>query len=146
MTEPLAPRDTTRLYAETEAGSTVVLIARQHRLYQERFKTMFHGAFQLLAGADRPSVYYRVFFQGCALLDPVQFRRVSAREFAEASGMSLISAQRACAMLEADRVFLVKGKGSGKALKLNNRLCWASSSEKHNLATPDPEVIDARGR
>lgn len=107
---------------------------------------MFDTTFQFLAGLDRPSAYHRTLWQCLALMDPVQFRRISATEICKAAGMSHISAQRGLAMLQADRVIFGQGKGAARAYRLNNRLVSMTSSEKWNKLSPDPEVIDARGR
>ncbi|MEM1079530.1 MAG: hypothetical protein AAGI09_13495 [Pseudomonadota bacterium] len=147
MAEPKEPPQTVRLYTKTEDGSTVVLEApRVRAYYRERFLTMFMNTSRLLATMDRPQVYYRALFHLLSVLDPIQMRRYSARELAQATGMSQVSAERAMAMLEADRVLMRTGKGTAKALRINNNLAWASTAEKHNLTEVDPEIIDARGR
>lgn len=107
---------------------------------------MFDTTFQSMAKMDRPPCYYRALFQCLSLMDPIQFRRISAREIAEASGLSFASAQRAMSMLQADRAIIGKGKASSRAYRLNNRLCSMSSSERWNQETPDLEMIDSRGR
>lgn len=107
---------------------------------------MFESTFQLLAAMDRPSAYHRTLMQCLAMMDPVQYRRISAREICEKSGMSHMSAQRGLAMLQADRVIIGQGAGAGKAYRLNNRLVSMTSSEKWNALPPDIEVIDSRGR
>lgn len=143
MTENnLAPR----LYTEDEAGSTVVLQMRQHRLYGARFKTMFETAAMELARLDRPPAYYRALFYLLAALDPVQKRRLPASELAAGAQMSQSSAERALAMLEADRVIFCSGTTAAKVRRLNNTVCWAATSEKWNRATRDLAVEDARGR
>jgi len=135
---------TMRLYTTDEDEAIVTLIARPHRNYQWRFLTMFAQGLQRLSKLDRPSVYYRVLFHALSVLDPVQWRHMTAREVAEATGMSLISAQRASAMLRMDKVLMEKGKGAALRMRLNNQIAWASTSEKHNQATPDLEIRDAR--
>lgn len=135
-----------RLYAETEEGSTVILKTFRYRHYRWRFWTMFAPAAETLAKFDRPPAYYRALFALMTTLDPVQFRRYSARELADAANMSNSSAERALAMLEADFVVIAKGKSAGKSRRLNNRVAWASNSEAHNLAEIDPEPRDSRGR
>jgi len=137
---------TMRLYTTDENETTVVLMAKRHRHYRWRFLTMFANGLQSLSELDRPAVYYRALFHCLAVLDPVQFRTLTARQVADATGMAHISAQRALAMLEADRVLLRTGKGVGKKLRLNNQVAWASTSEKHNLAQMDLEIVDGRKR
>ena len=105
---------------------------------------MFANGLSRLSELDRPSVYYRALFHSLAVLDPVQFRTLTARQVADATGMSHISAQRALAMLEADRVLLRTGKGVAKRMRLNNQVAWASTSEKHNQAVMDLEIVDGR--
>lgn len=107
---------------------------------------MFDTTFQQLSGMDRPSVYYRTLFQCLAMLDPTQWRRISAKEMCKAAGMSHVSAQRGLAMLQEDRVIFGQGQTASRAYRLNNRLISMTSSEKWNNLDPDPEVIDARGR
>lgn len=107
---------------------------------------MFEQATIALAQYDRPSVYWRVLLHLLARLDPVQYRRVSASEVRAEVGISMSSAERALAQLEADRVIFCKGKAAAKARRLNNRLVWKANSEKWNEVSPDMEVIDGRGR
>lgn len=146
MTDENQRQERQRLYAEDVNGSTIQLELKRHRLYPARFATMFEGSFSFLAGVDRPACYYRVLMQCLHLMDPTQFRRISAREISEASKLSHISAQRGLAMLQADRVIIGKGRGASRAYRLNNSLCSMTSSEKWNAQTRDPEVIDGRGR
>lgn len=105
---------------------------------------MFAQGLQRLSKLDRPSVYYRVLFHALSALDPVQFRSMTARETAESTGMAMISAQRAIMMLRKDQVLQEKGAGASLRMRLNNQIAWASTSEKHNAALPDPEIKDAR--
>lgn len=135
-----------RLYAEDENNSTVVLMPRRHRNYSKRFKTMFEEAMITLGQFDRPASYYRVMLHLLATLDPVQYRKISMSEIMAEIHASASSVERALTMLERDRVIFTKGTTSAKARRLNNRICWASNSEKWNAAEADPEVIDARGR
>lgn len=107
---------------------------------------MFDHSFQTMAEMDRPPCYYRTLFQALAMMDPIQFRRISATEICKASGMSHPSAQRGLAMLQADRVIIGKGKGAARAYRLNNNLVSMSSAERWNQEPRDPEVYDARGR
>lgn len=124
----------------------VVLQMRQNRNYDRRFKTMFENSMVRLAGFDRPPVYYRVMLFLMTVLDPIQFRRMSAREISDEIGMSRISAERALSMLETDKVIFCKGATGAKARRLNNQVVWSSSSEKWNSAVADPVIQDARGR
>lgn len=140
----MSKQATHRLYTTDENDTTVVLLARPHRNYQWRFLTMFTPGLTKLSQLDRPSVYYRTLFHALSVLDPVQFRSFTARECAESAGISMISAQRAIAMLEQDQVLIRIGKGSAKRMRLNNQVAWASTSEKHNAAEMDPEPTDAR--
>ncbi|MEM7643149.1 MAG: hypothetical protein AAF366_11540 [Pseudomonadota bacterium] len=107
---------------------------------------MFHTTFERLAQMDRPPCYHRTLWHLLSVLDPVQFRGVSAREVAEATGQSLSSVERGLAMLQADRMLIAKGKTAGKRLRINNRLAWASSSERFAEVQPDLDPVDARGR
>lgn len=142
----MKPHERVKLYTETEEGATIVLSAARARLYQGRFKTMFEASTMTIAMMDRPPVYYRAMLWLAAVLDPVQWRKISAREVARETGISISSAERALTMLEKDRVILTDGRTFAKVRRLNNNLFWASSSEKWNRAERDPEVIDARGR
>lgn len=147
LTPKEKPPATMRLYAEDEHGSTIVLQMRSFRGYgKRRFKTMFEEAMNRLACLDRPPVYYRTMLYLLNVLDPVQFRRISGREITEAIGISMSSAERALAMLEADQVIFCKGKSGAKARRLNNQVCWASKAERFASAVADLEVIDSRGR
>lgn len=137
---------TVTLYTEDTNGTTVQLEAAPRRRYKERFLTMFMTTTQTLAGFDRPPAYHRALLTCLTMLDPIQFRKVSAREIAEASRLSVVSATRALAMLEADRVLITNGEQTAaKARRLNNTLGWASTAHRHGETTPDPEIIDARG-
>ena len=145
MTREPAP-DTSRLYAEDETGATVVLATMRHRNYGRRFLTMFQETTAQISGMDRPPVYFRALLHLLTRLDPVQPRRLSARELAQGANLSQASAERALAMLEADRVIFCSWQTGAKARRLNNNLCWMSNSEKWASTPKDPEVIDARGR
>ena len=138
----LAPR----LYAQEENGSTVVLQLRKHRGYGKRFFTMFESSSLMLAEMDRPPGYFRTLLYLMAVLDPVQFRRISVREIAKGSSQSMSSVNRAMAMLTSDRTVITRGRASAMSRRLNNRLVWASNSERFNEVEPDPEVFDSRGR
>lgn len=107
---------------------------------------MFDQSFQTMAEMDRPPAYYRVLFQALALMDPIQFRRISATEIAKASGMSHSSAQRGLSMLQADRAIIGQGLGAARSYRLNNNLVSMSSAERWNQEERDPEVFDSRGR
>jgi len=134
------------LYTTDAAGATVQLEAALSRRYRERFVTMFCNTTLLLATLDRPAAYHRVLLAFMTLGDPIQMRRISAREIAEAAAMSTISAERALAMLESDCVIITNGRSTGaKARRINNRLMWSSTAHAHSAATLDPEVRDARG-
>ncbi|RWR34267.1 hypothetical protein D2T29_05075 [Sinirhodobacter populi] len=146
MNAKAEPSATMQIYAEDTTGSTVVLDLRKHRSYGTRFKTMFEETMTTLGRMDRPSVYFRVLMHLMAVLDPVQWRRYSASEVRDATGMSMASAERALAMLEADRVIFCRGKTGSKARRLNNTVCWAASSDKWHNAERDLEVLDGRGR
>lgn len=140
-------QSTLSLYATDANGSTVQLEAIRGRRYRERFWTMFESTTHQVATFDRPACYHRALLAMMTLADPIQYRRISAREIAECSAMSMNSAERALAMLEADKVVLTNGAATGaKARRLNNRLCWASTADRHGMTEPDPEVIDSRGR
>ena len=135
------------LYATDTNGATVQLEAIKSRRYQERFWTMFTTTTARVAGFDRPPAYFRALMVCLTELDPIQFRRISAREIATAAKMSAISAERALTMLESDGVIIANGGQTGaKARRLNNTLAWASKAEHHRATTPDPEIIDTRGR
>ena len=100
----------------------------------------------MISRLDRPACYYRTLQFLLATLDPIQWRRLSAREIATEAIMSMSSAERAIAMLIADKVTFAQGTTAARALRLNNRIVWKSNSEKWNCVQPDEEIIDARGR
>lgn len=96
---------------------------------------------------DRPSVYYRTLIFLATALDPIQFRRLSAREVAEGAGISQASAERALMMLESDKVVIHNSQSTGaKARRLNNRLFWGSSAQKRSETELDPMLDSTRGR
>ncbi|MGB0823175.1 MAG: hypothetical protein ACPGSK_03505 [Alphaproteobacteria bacterium] len=137
------------LYTTDQSGETRLLELTPKRRYPERFLTMFPNAMEGLAAMDRPPSYYRTLMHLCAVADAKQFRKITAREIAEATNQSLPSVDRAMAMLQADRVIITSGRGVGKTIRLNSRLAWMSSAEKRarQMAdSPDPELEDARGR
>jgi hypothetical protein len=107
---------------------------------------MFDTTFAFLSSLDRPAAYYRTLFQCLNVMDPVQYRRISATEICKEAHMSHMSAQRGMAMLQADKVLIGTGIASARKYRLNNNLVSMTSSEKWNNLTRDPEVIDARGR
>lgn len=146
MTEPTGSgHPVLTLYATDANGSTVQLEAVTSRRYKERFWTMFHSATTIIAGFDRPAAYHRALLAMLTLADPIQYRRISAREVSQAAGMSQISAERALAMLEADQVILTNGAATGaKARRINNRLAWASTAERNRITPEDPPIIDGR--
>jgi len=135
-----------RLYAETEEGSTVVLELTPSRLYPKRFMTMFTEGASDLAKMDRPPTYFRCLFALITMLDPQQFRRISARQVAQVAECSLPSAERSMKMLLSDNVIIADGeKTSARALRLNHHIVWAASAEKFNAKTasdPDPDIVD----
>lgn len=136
-----------RLYAEDEKQATVILRATKHHHYGERFLTMFSNTAEGLAQFDRPSVYYRTLIFLATKLDPIQFRRMSAREVAEGVGISQASAERALMMLESDKVLIHNHQATGaKARRLNNRLFWGSSAQKRSETELDPMLDTTRGR
>ena len=135
------------LYTTDASGSTVQWEAIASRRYRERFWTMFHSATLQLASFDRPAAYHRALLAFMTMGDPIQLRRISAREIALAAGMSNISAERALALLESDQVIISNGQQTGaKARRINNRLMWSSRADSHAATPMDPEVIDSRGR
>lgn len=140
------PADTLLLYTIAEDGSTVALAGRKRHHYSERFLTMFVEMMMLLSKLDRPPVYYRALFWLLTKLDPQQERVVSASQMAEGAEMSQASAERALAMLEADKVILATGPRCARRRRINNRVAWTSRASAHNYAPKDPEVADARGR
>lgn len=149
MTEAAEPdrQAVLALYTTDANGTTVALEAVKSRRYRERFWTMFDTATTQIAGFDRPAAYHRALLAMMHLADPLQFRRISAREVATVSKMSTMSAERALAMLESDRVVIVNGMQTGaKARRLNNRLIWGSTADRHDRTDADPEIIDSRGR
>lgn len=148
MSDPKDQRQTVlALYTTDASGATVQLEAISSRRYPERFWTMFHSATLQLATFDRPAAYHRALLAFMTMGDPIQMRRISAREIAQAAGMSAISAERALALLESDHVIITNGQQTGaKARRINNRLMWASRADAHSTTAPDPEVIDSRGR
>jgi len=108
---------------------------------------MFMTTTQTLAAFDRPPCYHRTLLTCLAMLDPIQFRKVSAREIAENSRQSPVSVERALAMLEADKVLITNGERTArKARRINNNLGWASTAHRHGTTEQDVEIIDARGR
>lgn len=110
---------------------------------------MFSETATILSKLDRPPVYYRALLHLATVLDPIQSRRFSARELAEATGMAQASATRALAMLEADRVIFATGSTAAKSRRLSRQLFSMSSSERWAEAQelePDPVPEDARGR
>lgn len=146
MNDPKPAPEAPRLYAEDEDGSTVILQLRRNRTYGQRFLTMFTTAAHQLSEMDRPPVYFRTLMFLLTALDPIQFRRLSAREVVEATGISLASADRALGQLEADKVIFCQGKTGAKARRLNRNLAWMSSAEKFAASEGDPMIVDARGR
>lgn len=135
------------LYTTDTQGATVALEATRSRRYSRRFWTMFADTCLLVAGWDRPAAYHRALMACLTLMDPTQFRRISAREIAEAAGLSIISAERALAMLESDQVIMTNGKATGaKARRINNRLASMTRAETYEALPADPQPRDSRGR
>lgn len=102
--------------------------------------------FQILAEIDRPACYYRVMLHLFSVLDAVQWRQLTAVKIADSCSLSTQSADRALAMLTADQVIFARGPRSHKERRINNTIAWFAGASRHADATPDPEVIDARGR
>lgn len=148
MTDATAPGPSVlTLYTTDTQGATVALEAVKSRRYPRRFWTMFAEETLRLATWDRPAAYHRALMSCLTLMDIQQFRRISAREVGEAARLSTISAERALAMLEADQVIITNAKATGaKARRLNNRLVSMTRAEAWADLTPDPEMIDSRGR
>ena len=138
--------DTLVLYTEDEAGATVALTAKRRHRYPSRFVTMFVETMNTLAGWDRPPAYHRTLWHLLSVLDPIQWRHISAREISERTGLAPASVSRALAMLEADRMVIAEGRTANKRRRLNNQLGWASSAEKYSDTTADRPPEDARGR
>lgn len=108
---------------------------------------MFIPGAATIAKWDRPAAYYRVLLFCMATLDSQQLRALSAREIKDGTGLSLISVERALAMLEADKVICTNGqKTAARRRRLSNHLCWSSRADAHHAAMPDPALEDGRGR
>lgn len=120
----------------------------KRRTYPVSFMTVFEPTLRQLAQLERPAAYHRVLWAcvGGELLDPMHWRTLTARNVAKAAGVSQISAERALAMLEADRVILAQGRASAKQRRLSRRLCSNVSAEDWAMAETDPPVVDGRGR
>lgn len=148
MTEPAGSGPSVlTLYTTDTQGATVALEATRSRRYPRRFWTMFAEETLKLSTWDRPAAYHRALMACLTLMDIQQFRRISAREVGEAANLSTISAERALAMLEADRVIITNAKATGaKARRLNNRLVSMTRAEAWSDLEPDPEMVDSRGR
>ncbi len=153
------------IYATDADGSTVTLVPERRRRaparYPWRFATMFRPALLALCAIDRPAAYYRVLFASLAMFDPIEWRTVSARTIADATGLSRISVERALSQLTADRVLLTRGRASAVQRRLSRRVAslssverWADQPMDRELLSPDPadellddmELLDARGR
>lgn len=135
------------LYATEANGSTVQLEAVRRGRYSMRFVTMFAPTLEAVARLDRPACYHRTLFYLLTVLDPIQFRKVSAREIAEATVQSTASCERALAMLSADGLILANGGATAaKGRRLTNRLAWMATADLHCQTPSDPEITDARGR
>lgn len=148
MTESSSsPAPMVTLYATDARGATVQLDAVTRGKYPWRFCTMFQPAAAALATMDRPACYHRTLLHLITVLDPVQFRKISAREIAEATKQSASSVERALTMMQADGVLIAnEGKTASKGRRLNNRLVWASTATLHSETPMDEAVTDARGR
>ena len=108
---------------------------------------MFTPGTATISTWDRPAAYYRVLLFCMATLDSQQMRTLSAREIKDGTGLSMISVERALAMLEADQVIVTNGqKTAARRRRLSNHLCWTSRADAHHAAIPDPALEDARGR
>lgn len=135
------------LYATEANGSTVQLEAVRKGRYSMRFVTMFAPTLEAVAKLDRPACYHRTLFYLLTVLDPIQFRKVSAREIAEATCQSTASTERALAMLSADGLILAnEGVTAAKGRRLSNRIAWMATADLHSQTPSDPEVTDSRGR
>lgn len=137
---------TLALYAEDASGATVALTARWRRGFGRSYVMMFTETVAQVAAWDRPPAYHRALLWLLAALDPLQPRAVSAREVALGCNISINSAARALAMLEADRVVIGVGQTAAKRRRLNNRLAWRSRVERFEETPEDTPPEDARGR
>lgn len=137
------------LYTEDAGGATVQLHARPSCRYPQRFATVFAPALATVARWDRPAAYWRTLAACLGRLDPIQARRVSAAELAEATGLGRASVERALSMLEGDGVIVATGKSSAKSRRLSRRVASMSSARRwteEEEEAPDPELVDGRGR
>lgn len=141
------PQERLQLYTTDATGATVTLEAlKVRRGYPERFGTMMLPQLHTLAAMDRPAVYYRVMMHLFSVLDAQQWRAITAVSIASSCSMSKQSAEKALAMLQADKVIFSRGPKTHKERRINNRVAWFAGAAKHADAMPDPEVIDGRGR
>ena len=139
-------KEVTKLYAETTSGATAELVARREFHYNRRFLTMFEETLAELARQKRPATYFRVCLAVIGRLDPIQFRRLSAREIAEETLISKISVERSLSQMERDKVLIGKGRGAGKALRLNTWLASKSRADRYIQAVQeanDPRPFEA---
>lgn len=117
--------------------------------YPVTFTTVLHPGREAVARLDRPGSYHRALAAMERLAHTIDWRVIPATDVAERSGLSIASAERALAMLEADRVVMAKGRGYGKRRRLNRTVYSTSTAQAWQEAQehePDPEVIDGRGR
>mgnify|MGYP001277183818 CR=1 FL=1 len=117
--------------------------------YPERFMSCFTASMAFLAALDRPAAYHRALWFALSRLDAQEYRRLSARQVAEGTGMSRSNAERALSMLQADRVIHVRGVSSDLERRLSRRLGWYQGATLFNeaeLAAADPQLVDGRGR
>lgn len=134
------------LYTEDANGATVQLEAVRSRRYGQRFGTVMMQHLELMCRLDRPSCYWRCLMALQTVLDPVQWRRVSATDVRVMTGMSGASVERGLTMLAADKVIFCKGTTAALSRRLNNNLIWMARADAWANRAPDPEVCDGRGR
>lgn len=118
-----------KFYTTDANGSTVQLEAIRSRRYPERFWIMFHTAPLTVAQLDRVPPNHRTLFAVLTLMDPIQFRRIAARELAQTAKIAQISAERALAMPEADQLIVTNGMGEAAGAKAR-RLITMTTAEK----------------
>ena len=104
---------------------------------------LFHPALDFLAALQRPPSYYKVLWAACEHLDSSRWRVLSARRAAEVARISRASAERALALLEADRVNLARGRASAKERRLSRTYCSTTGPERWLREPTDPDLIDS---
>ena len=130
----------------TEGAGAMRLRLHKSGAYPVTFTTALHPGREAIARLDRPGTYHRALTAFEMLGHSIEWRVVPARMVAERASLSRISAERALAMLEADRVILARGRGAGKERRLNRRAYSTTTAQAWHEAGPDPEIIDGRGR